>query len=670
MITIMSYRKLVTVLLTLLLSIPTTLASAAGSLGVNGILQIQTPFPLSVPATSDRIDISVSLPSSVTLGSNDVITWSASATMETVNGWATSFSSSGESTYTDGYFQITSLGRSATITFIPPTLSGDYAIHIQAAIGSHTYDVSGNIHVGSNIPPHYWLDSISGAKSTILNPSVGKDLQTTIGFIGSGVTDVTPVNWKGEPLKDGGYANDGQTVKFQVKYLDYLNQGFALKLHLWSCSTWIMECLNFYKTVPVTIDFPPPTQTVSASCEDVYKEKETFCHLSPDSMDPTGTKVQQGQNVKMTWSESVDGAITKSGTVDGLIGADTQVAIGPGTKPITFSARIVGQNVDVTTTAPSHAYSLLETVGVVWSISCQQSSGMAKCIAKPSVVPKTGFDMPATIPLQVVSNSSGIRKTLISVSVVPNGNYSFSVAVSTKIQSLNVRVSPSDSGASWKNPSFIMPLSNGDVSVTLSCPTYITSTFVCTVSPKSQVHSSQKITVLIQRRPGETGSWKLDQQVQLNLGQSKKVTLKGNGRALQVRASLKGFSGTSKIFSWADAQPKAKTGLFTVANTISALELSLGVKFEYGVAIPLWWNGVHLAEGYFTTDASNLFIMIYPSAGGLQGDDPRSLQVMQQMGNRNALVCNNMWIVYPPNIKQKISSAVNSVALANKVSCN
>ena len=99
---------------------------------------------------------------------------------------------------------------------------------------------------------------------------------------------------------------------------------------------------------------------------------------------------------------------------------------------------------------------------------------------------------------------------------------------------------------------------------------------------------------------------------------------------------------------------------FTEANTVSALESSFGTQFTPDVAIPLWWNGVILADGYFTTDALNLRIMIYPSTGDLQGY-PTSLQVMQQMGNRNALVCNNMWIVYPPDIEQRVFDAIDTL---------
>ena len=556
----MTCRKFIPILLTLLLGISTAMASAAGTVGVDGTLQIQNPFPLSIPNASSQIDISASLPSSVTLGLNDTVTWSASATMETTNGWMTSFSTS-SGTYEDGYFQINSLGRRATITFIPPELSGDYTVDIQAVIGSHTYDISGNVHVESNQDPRWWLDSILATKYTILNPSVGNDSQTTIGFIGSGVTDVTPINWKGEPLTGGGYSY-GSTMKFQVNYLDYLNQGFGLKVHLFSCSTWSMECLDFYKTVPVIIDFPPPTQSVSVSCDDVYIEKETFCNLYTSSTDPAGIAVQQGQNVKIAWSESVDGAITKSGSVDGVIGADTQVAIGPETKPIIFSAKIVGQSVEVTTTALPHIYSLLETVGVVWNFACKQSAGVAKCIAKPSVVPKADFDMPTTIPLQVVSDSSGIQRILISESITPNQNYSFSVPVNTKLQSLNVRVSASDSGVSWSNSNYSEPLTPKNLKLSISCPSNVSgNTFSCAIKTSTTASNNSIISIRMQYKTNKKG-WTTYKTSSVKVGGSLKgIFPNPTDKDLYVRASVKTSAGVaySSVRNWSSSSSSSSS---------------------------------------------------------------------------------------------------------------
>jgi len=444
---------------------------------------------LTVSANEKSAKIDYSLPTNVTLGSSDVVTWAVSdvstedvlgnKSVDLLEGELSDFNHNGPLKY-----QLSPLGRKATLDFTSD-FAGKYSVTVTAKVGNNSYSNTQlvNLLVSNTRNAMNYSDG-QAPSLTYESPDVGKDLQTVVRFkinwkrpTVTGVPDgpywvyMWTVDSKGVLVRQPWEAsnpgtrvfwNDPQLnqnlptgtdwINLPVKYSDWVASGGVHVRVWWSVADvqrWD-HYIWFEKIFDIPINFPKPAASLESNCDETYVDKTSTCQVTLKYKDALGNPAN-GSAQAVQWQISDGITVLKSETSKPVpSGGNLEISVPASNKSLTLQATIVGTNISSQSIANAHDYNLDLLNSIEVSKNCPNSfkGNSFKCTF--SVKAESSKPLKFTLYIQEKVDSSP-WKTIKTLSINANSSTSLTLPSNEK-KSLSVRAYVSFSGQTIYSP--------------------------------------------------------------------------------------------------------------------------------------------------------------------------------------------------------------------------
>ena len=437
---------------------------------------------LTVSASEKSAKIDYSLPSNVTLGSSDVVTWAVTdistedlngnKSVDLLKGALNDYNDSGPLKY-----QLSPLGRKATLDFTS-VFAGRYSVTVTAKVGSNSYSNTQSVNLSVSSTRNAMTYSDGQAPSLIYeSPDVGKDLQTVVRFkinwkrpTMTGVPDgpywvyMWTVDSKGVLVRQPWEAsnpgvkvfwNDPQLnqnlptgtdwINLPVKYSDWVASGGVHVRVWWSVADVLRgRYIWFEKIFDIPINFPKPTASLESNCEETFVDKSSTCQISLKYKDALGNSAN-GIAQAINWQISDGNSVLKSETSQFIqSGGNLEIYVPASDKSLTLKATIVGTNTTSQATAKAHDYNLDLLNSIKVSKNCPNSFKGNSFKCSFGVEADSNKTLKFTLYIQQKVDSAP-WKTIKKLSISANTSTSLSLPSNEK-KSLSVRAFVTFSG--------------------------------------------------------------------------------------------------------------------------------------------------------------------------------------------------------------------------------
>lgn len=313
------------------------------------------------------------LPTSLTLGVNDVVRWAVSE-IETEDTFGNKSTDLLEFELSDNQrtpltYQLSPFGRKATLDF-ESDFAGKYKISVTAKIGTVVYTNTQDVILSVNSTRNAMTYSDGQTPSLIYeSPDVRQDLNTVVRFkISWKAPTVTGVPngphwiWFYTADSEGMYrgkrvSQDLLTgtdwINLPVSYADWRANGGAKVLVSWSLQDAQRRerYIPFQKWFDIPINFPKPTASLETSCDQTFVNKTSRCRVKLNYKDALGISTSGDARI-INWQILKAGTVLKAESSPLTQSSESvEVTIPPSSKSLTFIATIAGSDISSQTTA-------------------------------------------------------------------------------------------------------------------------------------------------------------------------------------------------------------------------------------------------------------------------------------------------------------------------------
>ena len=463
------------------------------------VLQINQPvFAEGLASTSNGVVVSsseksakldYSLPTSVTLGANDVVSWAVTdistedlngnKSVDLLEGELSDYNHNGPLTY-----QLSPLGRKATLDFTSD-FAGKYKVSVTAKIGNVSFINTQTVNLAVSSARNAMTYSDGQSPSLAYeSPDIGKDLQTVVRF---------KISWKRPTLKgvpDGPYWvkmwtvdskgvlvrqpwdqanpstrifwNDPQLnqnlptgtdwINLPVKYSDWIASGGVHVRVWWSVADvqrWD-KYIWFEKVFDIPINFPKPSASVETSCGETYVDKTGNCQAKLIYKDVLGNP-STGNAQKITWQILDGSTVLKTESSPPVqSGGNIDVSIPASNKSLTFVATIDGTSISSQATANAHDYNLdlLNSIKVIKNCPNSFKGNSFNCTFRVNATTEKALQLNLYVQEKV---DSAAWKTYKTIPIKTNTSTTVTLPSNEK-KSLSVRAYVTFSGETIYSP--------------------------------------------------------------------------------------------------------------------------------------------------------------------------------------------------------------------------